>query len=587
MIRLLRPHARAYARPTTAVMALQLVQTAASLYLPDLSANLIDKGVLTGDTGYVWRLGAVMAGVSLVQLVCAVGASIVAARVASYLARDLRASLFGHVQAFSARELNRFGASSLIVRTTNDIQQVQMIVQTTLTLMVAAPIMCAGGIVFAVAQDVRLSVLLVVVALVLGGAVWGVLWRMTPLSATLQDTTDAVNRIMREQIMGLRVIRAFVQEDHEHARFERANSLLTVTSVRVGRLMSLIFPLFTAVASVSGVAVVWLGSRRIESGALGIGTLSAFLGYVMQILAAAIMATYLLRMLPRAQVCARRITEVLETTSTLRPSAPSAPSAPPAPPAPPVLRPGRVELRGVGFRYAGAEAFVVRGVSLTVQGGETVAIIGSTGSGKSTLLSLIPRLADASEGTVLVGGVDVRRLDRTELSRAIGYVTQRPYLFSGTIASNLRYGDPESTDGNLWQALDIAQARTFVEELPEGLDAPVAQGGTNLSGGQRQRLAIARALVGRPDVYLFDDSFSALDYVTDARLRAALARHTSSAAVIVVAQRVSTIRDADRIVVLGEGRVVGTGTHHELFSTNVTYREIVLSQMTEAEAEAA
>ena len=562
-------------------MALQLVQTAASLYLPDLSANLIDKGVLTGDTGYVWRLGAVMAGVSLVQLVCAVGASIVAARVAAYLARDLRASLFGHVQAFSARELNRFGASSLIVRTTNDIQQVQVIVQTTLTLMVAAPIMCAGGIVFAVAQDVRLSVLLVVVALVLGGAVWGVLWRMTPLSVTLQDTTDAVNRIMREQIMGLRVIRAFVQEDHEHARFEKANTLLTVTSVRVGRLMSLIFPLFTAVANVSGVAVVWLGSRRIESGAIRIGALSAFLGYVMQILAAAIMATYLLRMLPRAQVCARRITEVLETTSTLRPP------APPAPPAPSVLRPGRVELRGVGFRYAGAEAFVVRGVSLTVQGGETVAIIGSTGSGKSTLLSLIPRLADASEGTVLVGGMDVRRLDRTELSRAIGYVPQRPYLFSGTIASNLRYGDPESTDDNLWQALDIAQARTFVEELPEGLDAPVAQGGTNLSGGQRQRLAIARALVGRPDVYLFDDSFSALDYVTDARLRAALARHTSSAAVIVVAQRVSTIRDADRIVVLDEGQVVGTGTHHELFSTNVTYREIVLSQMTEAEAEAA
>ena len=578
LIRLLLPYARVYARPTTAVMAFQLVQTAASLYLPDLSADLIDKGVLAGDTGYVWRLGAVMAGVSLVQLVCAVGASIVAARVASYLARDLRASLFGHVQAFSARELNRFGASSLIVRTTNDIQQVQAIVQTTLTLMVAAPIMCAGGIVFAVAQDVRLSVLLVVVALVLGGAVWGVLWRMTPLSATLQDTTDAVNRIMREQIMGLRVIRAFVQEDHEHARFERANTLLTVTSVRVGRLMSLIFPLFTAVANVSGVAVVWLGSRRIESGAIGIGTLSAFLGYVMQILAAAIMATYLLRMLPRAQVCARRITEVLETTSTLRP---------PAPPAPPVLRPGRVELRGVGFRYAGAEAFVARGVSLTVQGGETVAIIGSTGSGKSTLLSLIPRLADASEGTVLVGGVDVRRLDRTELSRAIGYVPQRPYLFSGTIASNLRYGDPESTDDNLWQALDIAQARAFVEELPEGLDAPVAQGGTNLSGGQRQRLAIARALVGRPDVYLFDDSFSALDYVTDARLRAALARDTSSAAVIVVAQRVSTIRGADRIVVLDDGRVVGTGTHHELFSTNVTYREIVLSQMTEAEAEAA
>ncbi|OHV42608.1 ABC transporter ATP-binding protein [Pseudofrankia sp. BMG5.36] len=575
LLRLLLPYARPYGRDVALVAALQVAQTGAALYLPYLSADVIDNGVLTGDTGYIWRLGALMTGVSLAQLLCAVGAARVAARMSTFLARDLRAAMFDRVQSFSARELHRFGAASLTVRTTNDIQQVQMLVQTTLTFMVTAPIMCVGGIVFALAQDAPLSLLLVVVAPVLGGLAWAVLRRMTPLSVTLQDTTDSVNRIMREQIIGLRVIRAFVREEHEHTRFEVANDLLTDTSARVGRIMALMFPLVTAVASVSSVAVVWFGAGRVESGAIGVGALSAFLGYVLQILGAAVMMTYLLRMLPRAEVCARRIGEGLATESTVAPPAAGVAALP---------HPARVELRDVEFRYPGAEAPVLAGVSLTAGPGETVAVVGGTGSGKSTLLSLIPRLADPSAGAVLVGGSDVRRLDRALLSRTVGYVPQRPYLFSGTVASNLHYGDPDATEDDLWRALDIAQARAFVEALPEGLAAPVTQGGTNLSGGQRQRIAIARALVGRPDVYLFDDSFSALDYATDARLRAALTRETSGSTVVIVAQRVNTIRGADRIVVLDEGRVVGTGTHRELFAGNPTYREIVLSQLTETEA---
>ncbi|ADP81438.1 ABC transporter ATP-binding protein [Pseudofrankia inefficax] len=575
LIRLLVPYARLYRRDVALVTVLQTVQCAGALYLPDLSADVIDRGVLPGDTGYIWRVGALMIGVSLAQLACAIGAARVASRFSAFLARDLRAALFNRVHAFSARELNQFTPASLVVRTTNDVQQIQMLAQITLMFMVTAPLMCVGGVVFALGQDAPLSLLLVVVAPLLGGLAWAVLRRMTPLSVTLQDTTDSVNRILREQIIGLRVIRAFVQEDREQERFAASNTLLTDVSVGVGRLMALLFPLVTAVASVAGVAVVWFGAHRVESSAIGVGALSAFLGYVLQILGAATMVTYLLRMLPRAQVCAGRIGEVLDTESTV---------LPPKTAIPKLVTPARVELRDVGFRYPGAEAPVLRGVNLVAGRGETVAIIGSTGSGKSTLLGLVPRLADPSEGVVLVGGVDVRSLDRSLLSRTIGYVPQRPYLFSGTVASNLRYGDPEATDDELWHALDIAQARAFVEALPEGLDAPVAQGGASFSGGQRQRLAIARALVVRPDVYLFDDSFSALDYATDARLRAALATQTAAAAVVVVAQRVSTIRDADRIVVLDEGRVVGTGSHDELFAGNGTYREIVLSQLTEAEA---
>ncbi|NUU20024.1 MAG: ABC transporter ATP-binding protein [Streptomycetaceae bacterium] len=575
LMRLLLPYSRPYRRALALVVLLQLVQSAAALYLPDLSADVIDKGVLEGDTGYIWRIGAIMTAVSLGQLACSVAAVVIGSRIATYLARDMRAGLFGRVQSFSARELNHFGAPSLITRTTNDVQQVQMLVQVTLGFMVTAPIMCVGGVAFALGQDVPLSLLLVVITPILAVAVWAIVRRMTPLARAMQDAIDAVNRIMREHITGLRVIRAFVKEDHEHARFGTANDRLTDVSLGVGRLMALMYPLVTAVASIAGVAVVWFGAHRIDDGAMGIGALSAFLGYVMQILGAAVMMTYLLRQLPRAEVCARRILEVLDTDSTV---------VPPKNPAPALPRRGHVEMRGVGFRYPGAEAAVLGDIDFVAHPGETVAIVGSTGSGKSTLLGLVPRLADASEGAVLVGGVDVRELDRAALSRALGYVPQRPFLFSGTIATNLRFGAPDAPDDDLWRALETAQAREFVESLPDGLDAPIAQGGTNVSGGQRQRLAIARALVGRPDIYLFDDSFSALDYATDARLRAALARETSGATVVIVAQRVSTIRDADRIVVLDEGRVVGTGTHHQLLADNATYREIVLSQLTEAEA---
>lgn len=575
LIRLLVPFARPHRRVLVAVIVLQLIQSAAALYLPDLSADIIDKGVLRGDTPYILRIGGVMAGVSVVQLACALAATVLATRMASALAHDLRATMFARVQSFSVRELNHFGAPSLITRTTNDVQQVQMLVQVTLTFMVTAPLMCVGGIVFALGQDVPLSLLLAVVTPVSAVIIGVVLRRMTPLSATLQDTIDAMNRVMREQITGLRVIRAFGRERHEHARFGAVNEELTDVSLRVGRLMAVIFPTVTAVTGLAGVAVVWFGAHRIDSGAIEVGALSAFLGYVMQILGAAIMATYLLRQLPRAEVCARRIRAVLDTTSSIQP---------PARPVTDLPLPGRVDFHGVGFRYPGAEATVLDGISFTVAPGETVAIVGGTGSGKSTLLGLIPRLADTGDGTVAVGGVDVRDMDRATLGRVVGYVPQRPFLFSGTVAGNLRFGAPDACDEDLWRALDTAQVREFVEGLPEGLDAPIAQGGVNVSGGQRQRLAIARALVGRRDVYVFDDSFSALDHATDARLRAALTRETAGATVIIVAQRIGTVRDADRIVVLDEGVVVGEGTHHQLLAGNTTYREIVLSQMTEAEA---
>ncbi|MCK9902662.1 ABC transporter ATP-binding protein/permease [Frankia sp. Cpl3] len=575
LIRLLPRYLRPYRRMALVVLLLQVGQAAGALYLPALSADVIDHGVLAGDTGYIVRLGGLMVAVSFGQLVCAVAAAVLGARVATYLARDLRAEVFERVLAFSARELDRFGAASLSIRATNDVQQIQMLVQLTLTFMITAPIMCVGGIAFALGEDAVLSLLLAVVIPVLGLAIWLILRGMTPLSEALQSAIDTVNRILGEQLAGLRVIRAFVREDHERARFASVNRQLTDVSVRLGQLTALIFPVITAVGSLAGVAVVWFGAGRVDSGAIGVGALTAFLGYVLQILGAAIMATFLLRQLPRAEVCAQRIDEVLATSSTVLP--PDRPvMAPPSP--------GLVELRRVGFRYPGAEAAVLREVDLVAEPGQTVAVIGGTGSGKSLLLRLIPRLADVTEGEVRVGGLDVRALGGAALREAIGYVPQRPYLFSGTVATNLRLADPDASDADLWRALEIAQAREFVEALPEGLAAPITQGGTNVSGGQRQRLAIARALVGRPAIYLFDDAFGALDYATDARLRAALARETAGATVIIVAQRVSTIRDADRILVLDAGRVVGDGTHHQLLAGNPTYREIVLSQMSAAEA---
>ncbi|HSA53729.1 MAG TPA: ABC transporter ATP-binding protein [Yinghuangia sp.] len=575
LIKLVRAHLKPYSGAIALLVVLQLVQTSAILYLPTLNADIIDKGVIPGDNGYIWKIGGVMLGVSVLQLVCAIGAVYFAARTAMALGRDVRASVFRRVQSFSAREVGQFGAASLITRTTNDIQQVQMLVLMTFTLMVSAPIMCVGGVIMALRQDVPLSMLLIGIVPALGLIIGIIVARLRPLFRRMQDDLDTVNRILREQITGMRVIRAFVKDAHERRRFEAANDELSDVSLRVGHIMALMFPLVMTVVSLSSVAVMWFGAHRIDGDDMQIGALTAFLSYLMQILMSVMMATFMFMMVPRAEVCAERIQEVLATETTV---------VPPVTPIRSVARHGHVELRDVGFRYPGAEAPVLRGIGLVARPGETTAVIGSTGSGKSTLLSLIPRLSDATEGSVLVNGIDVRELDPELLSRAVAIVPQKPYLFSGTIATNLRYGNPDATDAELWHALDVAQARSFVEELADGLDAPIAQGGTNVSGGQRQRLAIARALVRKPEVYLFDDSFSALDYATDARLRAALAREIGQATVIIVAQRVNTIRDADRIIVLDEGEVVGEGTHTELMAGNPTYREIVLSQLTEEEA---
>ncbi|MFG3040474.1 ABC transporter ATP-binding protein [Streptomyces sp. NPDC048330] len=575
LIRLLRTHLRPYRKPIALLVLLQFLQTCASLYLPTLNADIIDNGVVTGDTGYILRFGALMIGVSVVQVVCNIGAVFHGARTASALGRDVRGAVFDRVQSFSARELGHFGAPSLITRTTNDVQQVQMLVLMGFTLMVSAPIMCVGGIVMALGQDVPLSAVLLAVVPVLAVSVSLIVRRMRPLFRTMQVRLDTVNRVLREQITGNRVIRAFVKDGYEEERFRGANAELTDVSMSTGRLMALMFPVVMTVVNISSVAVVWFGAHRIDSGGMEIGALTAFLAYLMQIVMAVMMATFMFMMVPRAEVCAERIEEVLSTESSV---------VPPARPVTKLDRRGHLEVRNADFRYPGAEEPVLTDVALVARPGETTAIIGSTGSGKSTLLGLVPRLFDATGGQVLVDGVDVRTLDPHLMARTVGLVPQKPYLFSGTVATNLRYGKPDATDEELWHALDVAQAADFVRQLEAGLNAPIAQGGTNVSGGQRQRLAIARTLVQRPEIYLFDDSFSALDYETDALLRAALARETADSTVVIVAQRVSTIRDADRIVVLDEGRVVGTGRHRDLMADNETYREIVLSQLTEAEA---
>ncbi|MEV4741721.1 ABC transporter ATP-binding protein [Streptomyces sp. NPDC049555] len=575
LVRLLRSYLRPYSRAIALIVLLQLVQTLATLYLPNLNADIIDKGVVKGDTGYILTTGGLMLAVTLAQIVCAIGAVYYGARTSMAVGRDLRAAVFDRVQSFSAREMGQFGAPSLITRTTNDVQQVQMLTLMAFTLMVSAPIMCVGGVVLAIEQDVPLSALLLVIVPVLAAIVGLIVWRMRPIFRGVQERIDTVNRVLREQITGIRVIRAFVRDEHERKRFTGANTELMDVSLRAGRLMSLMFPSVMLVVNLSSVAVVWFGGHRIADNGMEIGALTAFLSYLMQILMAIMMATFMFMMVPRAEVCAERVQEVLATDSSV---------VPPVAPVTELHRHGHLELRGVAFGYPGAEEPVLKDVSLVARPGEVTAVIGSTGSGKSTLLGLIPRLFDATAGTVYVDGVDVRELDPVVMSEAVGLVPQKPYLFSGTVASNLRYGRPDATDEELWQALETAQAREFVEALDGGLQAPIAQGGTNVSGGQRQRLAIARALVRKPGIYLFDDSFSALDYATDARLRAALARETEEATVVIVAQRVSTIRDADRIVVLDGGRVVGTGTHTELMATNETYREIVLSQLTEEEA---
>lgn len=579
LVQLLRHHLRPYRAAVVAILVLQLVQTVATLWLPSLNARIIDDGVVTGDTDTIWRIGAIMLGVSLVQVVGAVAAVFYGARTSMAFGRDVRGRLFGHVQTFSAQEVGKFGAPTLITRTTNDVQQVQMVVLMSFTMLLMAPIMLVGGVVMALQEDVALSAILVVSVPVLGIVVGLVISRMIPYFRQVQKRIDAINRVLREQIAGVRVVRAFVRERRESQRFAEANTDLFDASLRVGRLMAVMFPVVMLVMNVTSVGVLWFGASRVESGEMQIGALTAFLSYIMYILMAVMMSTMMFVMVPRAVVSAERIGEVLDTSTTVLPPVEAAPL-----PVGERARPGHLELRDVEFRYPGAEQAVLQGVSLVAEPGRTTAIIGSTGSGKSSLLNLVPRLFDATDGAVLLDGVDVRDLEPEVLWSQIGLVPQKPYLFSGTVRSNLLYGRPDATDDELWHALTVAQARPFVEALPEGLDAPITQGGTNVSGGQRQRLAIARALVRRPSVYLFDDSFSALDYATDAALRAALVPETREATVVVVAQRVATIRHADQIVVLEEGKVVAVGTHTELLETSQTYREIVYSQVSEQEA---
>ncbi|MEU6200311.1 ABC transporter ATP-binding protein [Streptomyces sp. NPDC047061] len=575
LIRLLRTYLRPYRKPISILVLLQFLQTCATLYLPTLNAHIIDNGVVKGDTDYILSFGALMIGISLAQVVCNIGAVYYGARTASALGRDVRAAVFDRVQSFSSREVGHFGAPSLITRTTNDVQQVQMLVLMAFTLMASAPIMCVGGIVLALGLDVPLSGVLVAVVPVLGISVALIVRRLRPLFRAMQVRLDTVNRVLREQITGNRVIRAFVRDEYEQGRFGKANKDLTDMQLATGNMLALMFPIVMTTVNVSSIAVVWFGAHRIDSGQMAIGDLTAFLAYLMQIVMSVMMATFMFMMVPRAEVCAERIEEVLDTESSV---------VPPLAPVTELRRHGHLEIRAAGFCYPGAEEPVLKAVDLVARPGEVTAVIGSTGSGKSTLLGLVARLFDATDGQVLVDGEDVSGLEPRLLAKTVGLVPQKPYLFAGTVATNLRYGNPDATDEELWQALEVAQAKGFVSDLEGGLNAPIAQGGTNVSGGQRQRLAIARTLVQRPEIYLFDDSFSALDYATDAALRAALAQETAEATVVIVAQRVATIRDADRIVVLDEGRVVGTGRHHELMAGNETYREIVLSQLTEAEA---
>ena len=571
LVRYLKPHWPLL----VGVVVFQLLQSFASLYLPTLNAELIDQGVIKGDTGYILANGGFMLLVTLGQVICNIVAVYFGAKASMRLGRDLRGSLFSHVGAFSEREVTRFGAPSLITRNTNDVQQVQMLVLMTCTLLVSAPILCIGGIVLAIQQDVQMSWLIAVSVPVLLICVVLIISRMVPQFRRMQTRIDQVNRVLREQLSGIRVVRAFVREDIERGRFKSANDEVTETALKAGRLMALMFPTVMLVLNLSSVAVIWFGAFRIDDGSLQVGTLTAFLSYLMQILMGVMMATFMFVMVPRAAVCADRIGEVLQTDSTVKAS---------EHPVTDLSERGTVELFEVGFAYPGAEDPVLSDINVRIERGQTVAIIGSTGAGKTTLINLLPRLFDATSGSVLIDGVDVAELDPDVLWSRIGLVPQKPYLFSGTVASNLRYGKPDATEDELWRALEIAQAKDFVQAMDGGLDAEIAQGGTNVSGGQRQRLAIARALVKRPEIYVFDDSFSALDLATDARLRRALREKEAGATFVIVAQRVSTIIDADRILVIENGRIVGSGTHEELLETSETYAEIVSSQLTAEEA---
>lgn len=574
LIRLLRTYLYPYRAQLAGVVVLQLISVIAMLYLPSLNADLIDNGVTKGDIGYIWSTGLRMLAVTGVQILASGSSVYLGAQAAMSAGRDMRGALLHRVGTFSAREVGMFGAPSLITRNTNDIQQVQLLVAMSATILVMAPIMCIGGIIMALREDLGLSWLLLIAVPVLGLSMGWIISRMVPGFRDMQTRIDEVNRVLREQITGIRVVRAFVRERQETWRFGVANSELTDTSLRVGRLMALMFPLVMLISNVTAVAVIWFGGHAVDAGTMQIGSLTAMLSYIMQILMAVMMASFLAMMAPRAAVSADRIGEVLETESSV---------VPPKLPQPFKGDPADVDFQFAEFAYPGAEKPVLKAIRFQVQPGTTTAIVGSTGSGKTTLLNLIPRLMDVTDGAVYLGGTDVRHIDLELLREQIGLIPQKAYLFSGTVASNLRYGNPNATDEELWRALEIAQADDFVREMAQGLETPVAQGGTTVSGGQRQRLAIARALVKQPRVYLFDDSFSALDQATDARLRDALRPVTRDASVIIVAQRITTIRDADQIVVLEDGEMAGIGTHEQLLRDCKEYQEIVSSQLSAEE----
>ncbi|MGD9797800.1 MAG: ABC transporter ATP-binding protein [Acidimicrobiia bacterium] len=575
MIRLLKTYLPRVRGLLLAVVLFQSAQAVFTLYLPRISARIIDEGVLPGDTGKIWSIGGFMLVMTLFQMATMVCGVYFASKASMAVGRDIRKDLFQKVTAFSAREVGHFGAPTLITRITNDVQQVQTMVLMTCTAAVMAPVTAGFGTLMAVREDAALSLVLIVAIPILAAIVGLHMYRTTPVFQAMQDRIDDVNKVLREQVTGMRVVRAFVREPSERRRFAKSNDELTETALVTGRLMAMMFPLVMAVQNVASVAVLWFGAGRIDAGDMSVGSLVAFLGYIVQVLMAVMMASFMFVMLPRAAVSGRRVQEALDSETSV---------VPPEHPVTDIRATGSLELRGVTFGYPGAQAPILNDVSLVASGGQTTAIIGSTGAGKTTLLNLVPRLFDVTGGAVLVDGVDIRQLDSEALWSRIGLVPQKPFLFSGTVASNLRYGKGDATEDEMWEALTVAQAADFVAAMPGGLEAPIAQGGTNVSGGQRQRLAIARALIRRPEIYLFDDSFSALDLATDARLRAALVPWTASSTVLIVAQRVSTIIDADQILVLEDGRRVGLGTHRELLDTCPTYVEIVESQMSTEEA---